>query len=211
MAERNETAAQDETRKEAIVEAAARIFAEKGFAGASNREIAREAGISPGLIYWYFRDKDELFMAVLRRLFPLRILEVPEESPRDLPLEDLLRSIGTQFMQIMSHSDVLRLIRLALAEILRFPDLRRQLGQMIASQALDRLAQQLDVRIEQGEIPPIDTHLAAQAFFGSLVSFILRKYIFQSDDLTDTPDDAMIEITVRIHAAGLRAGSAGGS
>src|SRR5918995_4946995 len=55
-------------RREQIVEAATRVFAEKGFRRATTREVARAAGISEGTIYNYFEDKDALLMAILEEL-----------------------------------------------------------------------------------------------------------------------------------------------
>src|SRR5215210_1575315 len=52
-------------RREQILEAATRVFAEKGFRRATTREVAREAGVSEGTIYNYFEDKDALLMAIL--------------------------------------------------------------------------------------------------------------------------------------------------
>ncbi len=50
-----------EDRREQIIDAALRVFAEKGFARATNSEIAREAGnMTPGLIYYYFKRKEDL-------------------------------------------------------------------------------------------------------------------------------------------------------
>lgn len=197
---------QEETRKEIIVEAAARIFAEKGFSGTSNRDIGREAGVSPGLIYWYFEDKNDLFKAVVGRLFPLSGLEFPEEHADELELEELLELIGTRFMEIMSQPDVQRLMRLAISETIRFPDVLQELGRMIGTEVIRKLADQIDARVERGEIPEIDTRLASQAFFGSLIAYVLRKYILQSVDLQETRDDAMVQTVARIYAAGLAGG-----
>jgi AcrR family transcriptional regulator len=51
--------------REAILEAARRLFAEKGYTGASLRTIAAEAGVDPALIRHFFGDKDGLFSATL--------------------------------------------------------------------------------------------------------------------------------------------------
>lgn len=193
-------------RREAIIEAATRIFAEKGFAGASNREIAREAGISSGLIYWYFQDKTELFQAVIRRLFPLQGLQIPDEPVPDVPLEHLLGSIGHQFITIVTSQDSLQLIRLALNELLQFPDVWQKVGGMIAERAIDPLARQLEARIDRGELAPIETRMAAQAFFGALIGYVLRKYIYRSEDLSGADDAQFVDVVVRIHTAGLHAG-----
>jgi len=57
-----------EKRRTEIVEAAAHVFAEKGFDGARMDDIVQEAGLSKGLLYWYFKSKDAIIVALLERL-----------------------------------------------------------------------------------------------------------------------------------------------
>lgn len=201
---------QEESRRTAIVDAAARVFAEKGFSGASNRDIAREAGISPGLIYWYFQDKNDLFRAVVSRLFPVQRAELLDEGVEDVSLPDLFAMAGRHFLGVLTHPDVLRLIRLMLSELPRFPDVFSQMGPLTGDRVLGPLSEQLDARVARGEIPPIDSHLVAQAYFGSLVAFVLRKYIFRSPDLGETPDDEMIQTVAHIFTGGLMHGAVPG-
>ncbi len=54
---------------EAILRAAEEVFAERGFAGATTREIAARARVNKGLIFYYFRDKRNLFATVIDNLF----------------------------------------------------------------------------------------------------------------------------------------------
>jgi AcrR family transcriptional regulator len=51
-------------RREDLLDAAARLFNEHGFAGSSVRDIAAAAGILPGSVYYHFRSKEELLIAV---------------------------------------------------------------------------------------------------------------------------------------------------
>jgi TetR/AcrR family transcriptional regulator len=60
---------QREATRERILEAAVEAFAEKGFLGASTREIARRAGTNQGLITYHFRSKDELWRAAADSIF----------------------------------------------------------------------------------------------------------------------------------------------
>lgn len=48
-----------------LIAAAYRVLGEKGYEATSIKEIAREAGVAPGLIYYYFANKEELLLAVL--------------------------------------------------------------------------------------------------------------------------------------------------
>jgi AcrR family transcriptional regulator len=57
--------AKEQTRAK-LLAAAARVFAQKGFAGATLEEIAEEAGYSTGAVYYNFSGKEELFLALLK-------------------------------------------------------------------------------------------------------------------------------------------------
>ena len=57
-----------EKRKTEIVDAAARVFSRKGFSGARMDDIVKETGLSKGLLYWYFKGKDAIIVAIMRRL-----------------------------------------------------------------------------------------------------------------------------------------------
>jgi len=81
---------QREATRERIVEAALEAFAEKGFRGASTRDIAQRAGTNQGLITYHFRSKDDLWHAAADRIFGLlakrmteQLSAVPSEDPRE--------------------------------------------------------------------------------------------------------------------------------
>lgn len=59
--------AQGESRQDAILDAAERIFAEAGYQGAAMREIAERAGVAQGLIHYHFKTKENLFEAMVTR------------------------------------------------------------------------------------------------------------------------------------------------
>src|SRR5260221_7083408 len=62
-----------EDRREQIIDAAMRVFAEKGFGKATNKDIAREADITPGLIYYYFESKEALLKAIIETRSPVQM------------------------------------------------------------------------------------------------------------------------------------------
>ena len=58
-----------EERRRQILEAALRVFLDKGYHAANVSDVAAEAGVSQGTIYWYFSSKEELFNAAVLAAF----------------------------------------------------------------------------------------------------------------------------------------------
>jgi AcrR family transcriptional regulator len=58
-----------EERRQQILEAALKVFSQKGFHSANVSDVAAQAGVSQGTIYWYFDSKDDLFEAALLSVF----------------------------------------------------------------------------------------------------------------------------------------------
>jgi AcrR family transcriptional regulator len=78
MATRLSRAEQVERNRELVLDAARRVFLERGYAGATLEAIAEEAGFSKGVVYSQFAGKSDLFLALLQR----RIVERAEENAR---------------------------------------------------------------------------------------------------------------------------------
>ena len=83
-------------RKEQILTAGLKIFAENGIAAAKMSDIAKAAGVSYGLVYKYFPSKEQLFIELVNTLFTfslklvdgLKSEQLPPLQPDDLPLFD---------------------------------------------------------------------------------------------------------------------------
>src|SRR5207253_11303107 len=89
----------DSGRRAQILDAAMHVMAEHGFSGASIKRIAQRAGLkSPALIYWYFRDKQALFDAVLQRMAPFLGAVAAAEASLDDPPEHVLPIVVTAFL-----------------------------------------------------------------------------------------------------------------
>src|SRR5436853_7923998 len=79
-----------EDRREQIIDAAMRVFSQKGFTRATNKDIAREARITPGVIYHYFENKQALLRAIVEARSPLRLISSLSPQTLTLPLEVFL-------------------------------------------------------------------------------------------------------------------------
>ncbi len=105
-----------------IIHAARKQFLEHGVDGASLRAIARDASTNLGMIHYYFRTKDDLFLAVVEELYVELLGELEAILDQDVPiqakLEQLFLRIGAATQEEL---DVIRLVvREALASTSRF-------------------------------------------------------------------------------------------
>jgi len=93
-----------EESKAAIVQAAVREFSREGAAGARTDAIARAAGVNKALLYYYFKDKETLYGAVLDQVFGGLTQSIQKALASDLaPREKLLAYVGAHFDYIASH------------------------------------------------------------------------------------------------------------
>lgn len=183
--------------------AAASVFAEKGFSGTTNRDIAAAAGISPGLIYWYFENKEDLFAAAFEEVAPLRAWQIPVEVADALPVEAFLERLAAGFLTTAAQTENRALFRLVMSEVLRFPGPAERLGQILARYPIGYLASYVERQIAAGRLTPVDPWLLAQAFYGSLLGYVIRKYVFSHADLQAVDDDAMAATVGRIFVRGV--------
>ncbi len=106
-----------------ILDAARKTFLERGFEGASIDEIAEVARSGKATIYARFRDKRALFTEVVRRDILSRITEFKAEVPTGSTIEERLTSAASTLLHWGLDSERIALMRLAVAEARRFPDL----------------------------------------------------------------------------------------
>jgi TetR/AcrR family transcriptional regulator len=98
------TRGQPAASRAAILRAAAEEFAEHGIAGARTEAIAREARVNKALLYYYFKDKETLYGAVLDNAFSGLKATVFRVLDSDLPpREKIMTYVGTYFDFIASN------------------------------------------------------------------------------------------------------------
>ena len=154
------------TRQERILDAALDVFAAQGYQQATVDDIASTARTSKGGIYFHFPGKDAIFLALLDRSASLLLARVGERvgaesdpiAKVDAALLALVRTFG-------SHR---ALARLFLVEARGAgPKFHARLAD-VQSGFIAFLQQQLDEAVAQSLVPPFDTEVASQAWFGAL-------------------------------------------
>lgn len=133
---------------ERILDAARKVFLARGFEGASIDEIAAAARAGKPTIYARFGDKRALFTAVVQRDVLSRIAQFSSEAPSDGTIEQRLTRLGIALLNWTLDNERMALMRLAAAEVQRFPDLAssvsrtaRQLSTEVAARYLAEMAQ----------------------------------------------------------------------
>lgn len=161
----NRREVQAEVRRNQLLDVARRLFAEQGMERTSIKEIAVAAGVAQGLIYHYFRSKDELFWAIIERDGPLPVLTEIFSDADALPVRDFLTQALTRGYAAMAERQ--DLIRLVLHEALARPQLQDRL-RMFQHVLLGLMGGYLDGRVAAGELRPHDTQLTARMIGGAL-------------------------------------------
>src|SRR5213592_3351898 len=106
-------AQQREQTREALLDAAARVFVERGFLGSSVEAISTEAGFSRGAFYSNFASKEELFAELLQaRVYS--VYRAMAEDSANVSERPTSRQIGEQLAAIQAHADGSWLFRLCL-------------------------------------------------------------------------------------------------
>ncbi|HTD08426.1 MAG TPA: TetR family transcriptional regulator [Solirubrobacteraceae bacterium] len=138
---RAEQQAQTRTR---LIDAAAKVFAQRGFQAASVEEIAEQAGYSHGAVYSNFDGKGELFLAVFEEYMAERVRELAETQAAladDAPLEARARALADQWMdRLAGERESLALHVEFIAHAERDPELAARFGSRSAAmrQAVSR-------------------------------------------------------------------------
>jgi AcrR family transcriptional regulator len=118
-----------QARRRRIQRAAREVFAEKGYAKTSIEQVARQASLSVGAIYLYFRSKEDLYVSLFEETFELFEAELTQIRSRvDLPTSERLRAAWSFFTQwAVSDVEGTRILRLVSQ-----PGVRKQLSDEVA-------------------------------------------------------------------------------
>ncbi|HUK60834.1 MAG TPA: TetR/AcrR family transcriptional regulator [Stellaceae bacterium] len=158
---------------ERILEVATRLFLSDGFGATSIEAVAQACRISKRTFYHRFRDKPDLFRAVVRRLIAdwARPFEARVEAGG--ALEDVLGGAARQILKAALSPEALQLYRLLIAEAPRFPELARIIAESSAA-ANGRLADLFVAEHERGTLA-LDPRHAAEQFTNLVIAGPRRR------------------------------------
>jgi TetR/AcrR family transcriptional repressor of mexJK operon len=182
----------DQKKAEAILAAAAEVFAERGF-GAPLDEVARRAGVSKQTVYNQFGSKEELLRAAVSQRCGLitAALDAPGATDR---LEDTLAAYARNLTAMFLSKERRQVMRMAIVAGGDFPQAAEIVYQAGPFAARKRLAEFLAGEAERGHLD-IDNPIEAAEFFGGMASgHIQLRGLF---DLPRDYDDAALDRRAR--------------
>lgn len=168
----------DMEKREEILKAARTVFARDGFNGATINEIAKEANLkSPSLLYWYFRNKQELFQAILQEISPV-LSQLPVFWKRiDDPPEEMLPLISSTILRTLDNPENAEFFSIIFSEFPRNSDIANSLGDKVVL-GLNFMVSYLDRQVELGRMRAHNTQSSARSFLGSFITYLMTRAFF---------------------------------
>ena len=190
--------------RDKILESAIRLFAEKGFSGTTTREIAEKAGVNEALIFRYFSTKRDLYSAIIER-------KISEEPGFEYPLEAfketrddwlIFKSIAIRMFDCVEKDpSFIRLLHFSALEGHELSDMffdtYVQYQRMLLSDYIER-------RISEGAFKNVNPVLAARAFIGMVINYILVQEIFGEKKRRKIKREEVADTFVKIFLEGIK-------
>jgi TetR/AcrR family fatty acid metabolism transcriptional regulator len=184
-----------------LVDAAVRVFARNGFRGSRVGDIAEEAGVAHGLLYHYFRSKDEVLETIFRETWSGLVSETKRIQESGVPLREQLR----RFARIYLGSWLMtpELIRVLVREVARSPDVGNRVDEI--GELFLALQRMIEAAAERGEVRAgCDAQLAAWAVYGAFEE-ILTGWVLGQLPAEEADVERAVVTVVDVAYAGLAA------
>jgi len=160
-------------REEHILDAASAVFAQKGYNGATIRDISSLAGLADGTIYNYFENKFDLLIGILSRLAEL------EQLPDEL-LHGLEGNVQDFFVSAFEHrlSGIERgeeMLQAILPQVLVHPGLRERFFRQYVQRIATMLEGYVAAQVERGQLRPVDPQMVVRLVQATFVGLLLLR------------------------------------
>ena len=184
----------DPAKRRQIIDGACRMFLAQGFDAASMGAIAREAGVSKGTLYVYFKSKEDLFEAIVEEQCRQQAEQI-FTFDQDAPIEVELRRVGEELTRFLCRPGGVSPLRTVIAIADRMPELGARFYQSGPARGVASLQHYLEGKVAAGILKPHDCEVAAAQFIDSCVSLTFKPMLF---NFRGAPEDAHIS-----HVAGM--------
>lgn len=195
-----------ENKEEKILEAAIKIFSEKGFSAATTSEIAKDAGVAEGTIFRYFKTKKDLLRGAMVKLIELigeilitiRMNKLINEY-KSMDPRAALKAIVKDRIELIEHN--WDLIKVIATEVQFHEDLREAFIENVVVKGKKIIEGYLQNEIQIGVFRNINTAIVTRTLVGMLGMYIIQKKF--ASKVIDINDDEQIDIMIDLILSGL--------
>ena len=190
-------------KRRLILDAATKVFAERGYHACRVGDIAAEAGVAYGLLYHYFESKEEVLHTVFRETWTQLVETIEEIEAAGGTSRDQVRRVAAVVLGSWKANP--DLIRLLVREVARGPQLEREIEEIrLAFDALERIVER---GIASGEFRPgLEPRTAGWALYGALEE-VLTGWVMGRPPQSEEEVAAAVRTVVTIICDGLVADS----
>ncbi len=169
--------------REAILKAARKTFAERGYDGASIRAIATSAGVDPALVHHYFGTKDDLFLATVEApIDPGALVTKIVAGDRDGLPERLIRNFLAVWDHPVTGPAVLALVRSGVQHEWS----ARMLREFVAAKILRRVVAHLDIA------DAAEAQLRGSLLASQMIGLAMIRYVVKLEPLASADPDTVV-------------------
>ncbi len=168
-----------EARPAELLEAALKLFVEKGFTATRSEDVARAAGVSKGTLYLYFPSKEKLLKAVIQHFLGAEIEAgvqeaVAADGPTGLALEQLL----VNWWQRVYAGPASGVFKLVITETRNFPEIGELWLERVVVPRRQIVSDLLRRGIERGEFALFDINVAVDSLLKPMILLCVHKHSF---------------------------------
>jgi len=165
-------------RYKAILQAAERLFVERGYHGVSIEQIANAAGVSKGLVHYHFTSKEHLIVCILEDVLAELSSSLDDILKSDEPSQTKIRIAIKTYLNLANPR--LKLARTLLFENVLTENMSKYLASLMEENML-KLAGLVDAGIAKGEFKPVNSRLVANLMRGATFELIGEAAIQQRE------------------------------
>jgi AcrR family transcriptional regulator len=196
---RNAAAAAERRRQ--ILDAAVRVFARQGFHTCRVSDIADEAGVAYGLVYHYFRSKDEVLDTLFLERWNVMLDAIGEVDARPIPAREKLHEVAAFIVESYRHDP--DLMKVIIVEVTRAANSFGQTHLEKIREAYSLIAEIVRKAQGSGEFrDDVTPEFAAMAFYGAIEQ-VLTGWIFDALPQAETDIDEAKRFVVETICGGL--------
>jgi AcrR family transcriptional regulator len=158
-----------QSTRDKILETALKLFSQKGYLGATTKEIAKEAGIAEVTLFRHFPSKENLFENVISAHSFLPALKDLLPEVEGMSYEKALNVIAKRFLETLSSRK--DLIQIMHSEMHRYPEKIHMIHNSIIDNVIKTLASYFEKLKTKGLLKDFNSELGARAFLGMFFSY----------------------------------------